>query len=76
MIDLPYVDLGRDLLEELDGENYAQFRGEWSPDETESVGWETFAVMLHGTEAGDMTEATWEDLRKILAGRFGHEDTQ
>lgn len=68
MSDLPYVHLGRDTLEALDGENYAEFMGEWNPEEPE--GWETFRVMLLGAEAGDMTPATWDDLHAIVtAGR-------
>ena len=64
MNDMPYVRLDRDLLEDLDGENYAQFKGEWSPDEDN--GWETFTVMIHGAEAADATYVTWADLRRIM----------
>jgi len=67
--DLPYIALGRDLVEELDGESYVEFRGEWSPEEPE--GWEVFRVMLHGVEAGDQEPATWEDLQRIVAARQG-----
>lgn len=73
MSDLPYVDLDRDLLESLDGENYAQFTGEWSPAEKGDAGWETFTVMFHGKEAADSTEATWEDLRRVLGINEGTE---
>jgi hypothetical protein len=64
--DAPYVDLDRDLIATLDGENYARFIGEWSPDEKGDAGWERFTVMLNGEEAGDYAPATWEDLRRIL----------
>lgn len=74
--DAPYVDLDRDLLETLDGENYARFIGEWSPAEKGDAGWEWFTVMLHGDEAGDYAEATWEDLRRILEAFGGEGETQ
>jgi hypothetical protein len=64
MSDLPYIQLDRNLLNERDGEDFAQFKGEWSPGEDQ--GWETFTVMLHGDEAGDLTHVTWDDLRQIM----------
>ena len=67
MSDLPYVDLDRDLLEDLPCENWAQFSGEWDPAEKDDAGWETFTVMFRGEEAGDSRPATWGDLRRVLA---------
>jgi hypothetical protein len=71
-VSLPYVRLDRDTLVKLPGEAYAVFVGEWSPEEP--TGWERFRVMLLGEEAGDMTEATWSDLRLILAALTDQEE--
>ena len=61
----PRVTFGRKLYREViyDAE-LVRVRGEWEPDEPE--GWEVFTVLLRGEEAGDVCEATIDDLRKIV----------